>query len=526
MSKTFDTTPTAKHLIALASQKWTAVGAISELVDNSLGRLRGNANKVLIIHDKREKKISVLDDGVGMDRIGRLFQLGNTIGMGAGDIGKYGSGGTMALLWLPTDVRIWTLRGGKVMRDHVSWRDYIDQYPQVNDEWEVASLRNTPTPLFELGHGTLIEMKLRPERSINADQVQRELARLYAPGLRHGKSIKWLTISSKSRSYMQTLQGEPFDLPADESKVRRFNIVLQAGDRELPVSGTVALIDDLPYKDSMISIGFGNRVIMTTRECYQSADGETRYSGAGVAGWLDLGDGWQDFLSTTKDDINDARVWAVLMHHVFEEIEPLLKQTEEDRLSVILDGIALDLSDALNGINDVDFNIEGHGAAGAGNFTDASLNTVIEPFKPLGNFMPKVVDPSRKGPYPDGKTPPATRLLIHQCPDKDIDGALCRMGVISEHENNLRIEVNKDHEVVQELLKARPLNKMALHLMVTREIASALTDHDGLLRRVLSKKVQSKLNVLSDDGARERALARLLMDSARRPKLEPDSQAA
>src|SRR5260221_8245279 len=148
MSKTFDTTPTAKHLIALASQKWTAVGAISELVDNSLGRLRGKGNKVLIIHDKREKKISVLDDGVGMDRIGRLFQLGNTIGMGAGDIGKYGSGGTMALLWLPTDVRIWTLRGGKVMRDHVSWRDHIPQYPPAKQQWGVPSPPQPPPPPF------------------------------------------------------------------------------------------------------------------------------------------------------------------------------------------------------------------------------------------------------------------------------------------------------------------------------------------------------------------------------------------
>jgi Histidine kinase-, DNA gyrase B-, and HSP90-like ATPase len=523
MPRTFDTTPTARHLIALANQKWSAAGAISELVDNSFGDARGDANKVVIIYDKRERKLTVRDDGKGMNRIGSLFQLGNTVGWSPSDIGQFGSGGTMALLWLASEVRIYTMRDGKVMHDHIRWKDHQDEYPQVSDEWEDPT-RNTPTALRELGHGTQIEMRIRRKRSIKEDQIQRELSRMYAPGLRRGKVIEWVTISSRNRDYKQTLRGESFPMPNDQSKVVRFRVSIPSDSGELQASGLAALVEDLPWHQSFISVGFGHRVVMTTRECYQSSDGDRSYGGAGLAGYVDLiGGGWKPKLSMTKDDIDDAHVRARLMHQIFLKIEPLLQQTEQDRLAIVLDGIALDLTDALNGINDLDIDLDddgGHGAASAGNLRDDSVtfDDVVRPFKPI---MPKVVDPTRKGPDPGGdRKPPVARLRLHPVSDREIDGAMCRMGVISEHETNLRVEINKEHEVVQELLKPRQLNKMALNLMVTREIGSALVKHPQLMRRILARRVQAKLDTLQDDSSRERLLARLLMDSARRPRLD------
>jgi hypothetical protein len=132
-----------------------------------------------------------------------------------------------------------------------------------------------------------------------------------------------------------------------------------------------------------------------------------------------------------------------------------------------------------------------------------------------------VVDPTRKGPYPGGdRKPPAARLRLHLASDKEIDGAMCRMAVISEHETNLRVEINKEHEVIEELLKPRQLNRLPLNMMVTREIASALIKHPQLMRRILARRVQAKLDTFMDDGSRERLLARLLMDSARRPRID------
>ena len=313
--------------------------------------------------------------------------------------------------------------------------------------------------------------------------------------------------------------------PKDPSKVVNFRVSISSDKGELQAGGQAALVPDLPWKDSFISVGFAYRNVMTTRDCFQSADGDPRYGGAGLCGWVDLiGAGWKPKLSATKDDIDDAQLRERLMHQIFLKIEPLLKQTEQDRLAIVLDGLALDLTDALNGINDLDIELgEGnHGAASAGMLRDDRLtfDDVVRPFKPI---MPKVVDPSRKGPYPYGnQKPPATRLKLHPVSDKEIDGALCRMDLISEHENNLLIEINKEHEVVEELLKPRQLNKMALNMMITREIASALIRHPQTMRRILARRVQAKLDTFPDDASRERLLARLLMDSARRPKLDDE----
>src|SRR5262249_16865950 len=64
----------------------------------SFGPGRGNAITVTIFHDLTARTLTVLDNGRGMDAIGRLFQHGNSIGHSIGDIGEYGAGGTKALL--------------------------------------------------------------------------------------------------------------------------------------------------------------------------------------------------------------------------------------------------------------------------------------------------------------------------------------------------------------------------------------------------------------------------------------------
>jgi hypothetical protein len=491
---------------------------------------------VLIIWDKRARKLTVRDNGVGMKRVGHLFQLGSIpMGWSATDIGQFGSGGTMALLWLATDVRIYTMRGGKVMFDHVRWKDHVDsgEFPQVSDEWKEPTA-NTPTALRELGHGTQIELLIRRDRAIKEDQIQRELAHTYAPALRQGKVIKWLTVSSQGRDYITKLKADPFPLPSDKSKIVRFRVSVAGDDgRLLAARGEVALYDDLPWKESFVSVGFGHRNLMTTRDCYQSADGETHYGGAGVRGWVDListiDADWKPKLTVTKDDIDDANLRTRLMHQVFLKIEPLLKQTEQDRLAIILCGLSLELTDAFNNLNDPDFEFgdEGtYGAAGAGILRDdqVTFDDVVRPFKPIN---PKVVDPSRRGPYPGGdRKPPAARLDLHPVSDKEINGGLCRMDVLSEHETNLKIEINNEHEVVEELLKPRPVNKMGLIMMVTREVVSGFIKHPQLMQRLLGRRLRAKLDEQQDEGSRERYLARLLMDSARRPKFAEDEAVA
>jgi hypothetical protein len=128
-------------------------------------------------------------------------------------------------------------------------------------------------------------------------------------------------------------------------------------------------------------------------------------------------------------------------------------------------------------------------------------------------------DPNTPGPHDPQmkKVPPVTRLSIHKTPDSEIGGALCRLDLLSDNDTTLRVEVNKDHEVIEELLKARPLNRMGLNLMITREMA-ALCERPAMLERVVTAKLKRKLETADQQTKKERLLARLLMDSARRPR--------
>jgi hypothetical protein len=533
---TFDTTPGIAVIDAVAAEKWTASGAISELVDNAFGKIRGDASQVVINYDRSKNPhiMTIIDNGRGMDHIGRLFKLANGSGIGIGDIGRWGSGGTKALMWLATDIRIWSMQNGNVMHDHIRWQDHKEEWPRVNDSWEPASLRNTPTALFQLGHGTMIELKVRSKRTVHADAVQRDLEETYSPGLRKGKGIKWITVT-KGRELTRTLRGDLLQLPEDPKRIVNFNIAIDLGKEQphLPVSGTVALIDDLPFKHSNIAIGFGHRIIFRTRACYQSIDGQKKYSGAGIGGWLDLGHGWQEYLTTVKDEINDDHIRAALMNHVFNEIEPLLKQVEEDQLSMLLDGIAIDLCTAIGNLNQNTDNLVGYADMRAlPPLRDDSVNPIIPDPPVSGDNVisispPKVVedDPNKDGPNnkKERPIPPVAQIRLDRQTDDFLDHALCRVPITSDRDNIVSILVNKEHPVVLELLQSKPLNRMALHLMLTRELAAALIDHPLLQTRILSPKIRHLLEVFPDNGSRERYLARILMDSARRPKVESDA---
>jgi hypothetical protein len=538
----YNIAPKPGFLLAMANQRWTVAGAVSELVDNSTGELRGNADLVEIKYDTRKRILTVFDNGQGMKHIGDLFRLGETIGMGPRDIGRYGSGGTMALIWLADKVTIHSMRKRLVCHDTVSWKEIMeaDSLAEVfiNDRWERATMGNTPMQLFEAGHGTLIEMHVRPERIFQANHVQQELGKAYAPAVRHGKVLKWITLG-RGGTFEQTISDTSLVLPTDPEHRIDFNLVIKTpeGDR-LPVEGSVGLIDDLPFSQSNVAIGFGPRVIYRTRECYESHkadiarllgveldddEEDVRYSGNGVAGWLDLGDGWQKFLTTTKDGITDDRIRITLMQHVFDQIRPLLEKTEEERLAVVFEGIALELEGALNDLAMDKFKVESAVAkqAGGRRGPDEGVKPEPDPDNPIPDIQPK--QEKIEGEQPEER-PPVSRISIHRETDSVLHGGLCRMEVISQYENTFRIEVNKDHPVVQSILMERPMQKVALHLMLTREMASALLQHDVVAKRVLPEDLIKRLEQIEDaDGLqRERTLARILMDSARRPRPDND----
>ena len=184
---TFDTTPKPYFLQAMRNQSWNMTGAIAELVDNSFGSGRGNAEICEVIYNPRQRTLAVVDNGIGTEAIGRLFQLGNTIGRTPGDIGMYGSGGhdghPLACHrggGVQPPQRPGLLRQGGVVGALAQ-----NRFPQISDRWQKPTLSNCLPELLAHGHGTAIVMKIAPERGkINVSNIRRDLAKMYGPGIR------------------------------------------------------------------------------------------------------------------------------------------------------------------------------------------------------------------------------------------------------------------------------------------------------------------------------------------------------
>ena len=87
---------------------------------------------------------------------------------------------------------------------------------------------------------------------------------------------------------------------------------------------------------------------MTTKECFSLND--ISYSGKGIRGWIDLEDGWQPYLTTTKRNIHDDILRAKLMEILFHRIRPLLELTERLQDQIQLDNIALQIEAGFNNL--------------------------------------------------------------------------------------------------------------------------------------------------------------------------------
>lgn len=512
----FDTTPKPAFLRAMQAQTWSVSGAIAELVDNGFGSGRGNAKRVHITHDPKRRTISVLDNGRGMEAIGRLFQLGNTIGRSPGDIGVYGSGGTMAVLWLARRVEVWTLADGMVSHDSVDWTKTIkaDEFPAISDEWTTATVRNTPSELLDARHGTLIHLHLAPERRFVPSNARRDLAATYAPALRQGRELLWTTSGTQGET--STL-GDLVLMPDDPARTTLFDVVVEVDGQHLTVQGTVGIVEGLGLSKSKIAVGYGHRVIVKTRDCFVSPDRSEKYVGAGIAGWLDLGEGWQPYLSTTKDGINDRRAWDALMEHVFGKIRPLLKQVDTDEIRVEFDNLALNLEKALDGLSKVRVHVarteeEGEGILGTG-------------YSPGPNPREKVqhseVERSENPEDPEAGAPSAAQIIITRQNDAGMEQELCQAELLGG--GDISVCVNEDHPAIQEALRSEPTNRLMLNMAATREIAAEIASKPEIKRRLFSRSVLTVLDD-KDEVGQARHIHRLLMDNVRgRPTEEAAS---
>ena len=133
-------------------------------------------------------------------------------------------------------------------------------------------------------------------------------------------------------------------------------------------------------------------------------------------------------------------------------------------------------------------------------------------------------------PEPGGKDktvePAMTRTIIVPTTDAQMEGALCRAQI--EGDGGVMVLVNKDHSSVQEALKAKPTNRLALLMMIVHEISEvicALDNSGAYIRKMFSRSVASSLNNMQSPRDRARRMARLLIDRVQ-DRGEPVADAA
>jgi hypothetical protein len=309
---------TPRVLLSYRNRSWSVIGALSELIDNSFGEDRGNAGIVQVFWDKKRRSLAVLDNGRGMTAVSYLFVIGQGAGeTGGNDIGRYGSGGSNALLWLSDIVEIWTVNEfGQRAYTQQNIQELVEvkeEWPDVDDTWSRVTARNVPLKMKEVGQGTLILMRVSKRHNVRPNNLRRDLSKRYAPALRSGRQIVWHD-EDGSTSLTPWNPGELGDSVSVELKVRG----LEAGFR-------VAYAEEVSQGDAGISISYGLREIEFTTDPF----GE--YVGGQVYGYIDLRPEWKPWLTTTKDGFVDAILRQELIDAAHKEMLWLLEFLENKK---------------------------------------------------------------------------------------------------------------------------------------------------------------------------------------------------
>ena len=490
--------PQPHMLRGLQNQAWTVGGAISELVDNGFGEGRGNAQNIWVTWNATERVLTVLDDGDGMDDVSRLYRLGDTIGVRPGDIGKYGMGGTLALLWLGRRAQVWTLKDGRVASATVNWDQQItdNEFPEIDRSTYRVTPANTPTELLAVHHGTLVRLEFPPKRHMTVPNVQRELALRYGPAMRRGRRLFWLTVGRGSWGEQKSL-AEVIRIPNPTTLMVEFEL----DGHTLGAVGEAGIVPGLRIADSEVGIGFGTRLLFTTKDCYRSPDGSRTYGGIGVCGYVDLQENWLGFLTQLKSNIDDDRARSMLMAALFAQLEPLLKEAEERNLSVLLENIMFELQ--TSGI--VALNRRDSG----GLLRPDPEGDEVMPVVQRGDGLERERNPHTPASAQD---PEAMKFELARATDHDMEGLLCKVDSIA---GGLKGYINIEHPFVTAAIQMDPPNRMALHELVAHSIADLLFEREDLLKKVLSKAVLRQIEEREEPRVRRGYLARLMVDRIR-----------
>jgi hypothetical protein len=220
-----------------------------------------------------------------------------------------------------------------------------------------------------------------------------------------------------------------------------------------------------------------------------------------VLGYIDLGEGWQEFFTTTKNEINDDEVREVLMAVIFERIKPLLEKIDEQEKTIHITDIAIQLERALNGGKNITAKVGDEPG-------EIEILTGVHtgddgPVDPDGTKRDK-----RNPGDNDAKNNAATSIKLLFRSDQQMDRLLASCDA---NPDSIVMFVNKDHELVQLALESKPVNRAALHALITPALVSEVINHPQIYRKVFPASERAQLE--TREGAEKMHYAtRLLLD--------------
>ena len=323
------------HLVkSIRSRNWNLSGALMEWVDNSLQHGRA---KNIAIYIGNGENIAILDDGVGIDDINRVFTLGDASAYGdLSQIGQYGVGATDAMIFLGEKSTVETVRDKRKHKMTVDWMGV-----EESGEWPLR-YTGTGKPAKKGDVGTKILVSGLFQKTFlkkTSENVAKDLGLTFAPALHKGAKI--MLYHRLINGDDQEILIEPFE-PVGLTDVVKIKGSINTLRGQLRWTGRVGLSPPLVEKHNGVHIAFGHRIIEMTRDPFMGVSAPTLY----VEVQLDDTTPWKYQLSDHKDKV--VRYRDDLMESIHDAIKPLLDKAKEQATNLALLEMTAEIEAPLN----------------------------------------------------------------------------------------------------------------------------------------------------------------------------------
>lgn len=285
-----------------SSYTWKSM--VCELVDNCFDAAANNVT----LSWPGGQVFSIKDDGCGTEDPMRLLTLGSRYDHQTTDIGKYGVGVKLALIWLWGQSEIHTSHNGTMRSIEADWNEIasgVAQYPSI----DAVSICDANGRI-----GT--EITCRATRAYpKFESLIKSIESTYTPGIELGKRI-----------VVKYPKQKPFLL-----KGRQWPKTSQMIDTEVEAAGrTVRIVMGIVEEGYENPYSNGFSFERTYRVIKESTLGANGFAVSRIAARIVLGKDW--VLSTNKDDFVEYQ--DELADAIYERCAELMQSASEQALSV------------------------------------------------------------------------------------------------------------------------------------------------------------------------------------------------